>query len=266
MNHPEFYVVQDSTPATPDNHLSTDLIVPCEEPASSQSVSSSETSPKDAVTVDKSVSVVPVGAGPSTSPLSDLLVCFAMNTPSVPKRTTTRARLLTSDESLQLLEEKERKKEMEHLEKENRKKERAAKKKEREELLKKKKEEQAKKAEEKAKRADENAKKENIKRKSPTTPPATEPGSSETTAELSTEIAGPSTSSFLDRINDESINANVCCMCFVNYEDDVLEGSGADWIYCRCGRWLHEDCVEDVVKDNDGEERYCSFCVDKFTI
>ena len=269
VNHPEFHVVQDSTPATPDNHLNTDLIVPCEEPASSQSVSSNETSSKDPVTVDKSVSVVPVGAGPSTSPLSDLLVCPAMNTPSVPKRTATLARLLTSDESLQLLEEKERKKEMELLEKENRKKERAAKKKEREELLKKKKEEQAKKAQEKAKRADENAKKKTSKqskRKSPTTLPATELGSSETTAELSTEIAGPSTSSFLDRVNDESINANVCCMCFVNYEDDVLEGSGADWIYCRCGRWLHEDCVEDVVKDNDGEERYCSFCVDKFTI
>ena len=101
---------------------------------------------------------------------------------------------------------------------------------------------------------------------SPTTPPATESCSSGTTAGLSTEISGPSTGSFLDRINDESINANVCCMCFVNYEDDVLEGSGADWIYCRCGRWLHEDYVEDVVKDNDGEERYCSFYVDKFTI
>ena len=113
MNHPEFHVVQDSTPATPDNHLSTDLIVPCEEPASSQSVSSNETSPKDAITVDKSVSVVPVGAGPSTSPLSDLLVCPTINTPSVPKRTATCARLLTSDESLQLLEEKERKKAME---------------------------------------------------------------------------------------------------------------------------------------------------------
>ena len=127
MNHPEFQVVQDSTPATPDNHLSTDLIVPCEEPASSQSVSSNETSPKDAVNVGKPVSVIPVGAGSSTSPLSDLLVCPAMNTPSVPKRTTTRARLITSDESLRLLEEKERKKEMELLEKENRKKERAAK-------------------------------------------------------------------------------------------------------------------------------------------
>ena len=159
--------------------MSTDLIVPCEEPASSQSVSSNETSPKDAVTVDKSVSVVPVGAGPSTSPLSDLLVCPAMNTPSVPKRTITRVQLLTSDESLQLLEEKERKKEMELLEKENRKKERAAKKKEREGLLKKKKEEQAKKAEEKAKRADENGKKKTSKqnkRKNPTTPPATELG------------------------------------------------------------------------------------------
>ena len=30
--------------------------------------------------------------------------------------------------------------------------------------------------------------------------------------------------------------------------------------------FIHEDCVEDVVNDSDGVERYCSFCVDKYTI
>ena len=55
-------------------------------------------------------------------------------------------------------------------------------------------------------------------------------------------------------------------MCFVTYEDDVLDGAGVEWISRKCGRWLHEDCVEDVVKDNTGDECYCSFCIDKYTI
>ena len=66
--------------------------------------------------------------------------------------------------------------------------------------------------------------------------------------------------------NGDGIDANVCCMYFVHYNEDVIEGSGADWIYCKCGRWLHEDCVEDVVKDSEGVERYCSFCVDKYSV
>ena len=50
----------------------------------------------------------------------------------------------------------------------------------------------------------------------------------------------------------EVIDPNKCCMCFVNYEDDILEGAGADWIFCKCSRWLHEDYVEDI-KDSDGD-------------
>ena len=61
-------------------------------------------------------------------------------------------------------------------------------------------------------------------------------------------------------LDDESINANICSMCFVHYEDNVLDGSEADWIFCKCGRWLHEDCIEDAVKDND-DERYCSLFI-----
>ena len=34
---------------------------------------------------------------------------------------------------------------------------------------------------------------------------------------------------------NESIDSNVCCMCFGSYEDDVLDGYGADWIDCACG-------------------------------
>ena len=55
------------------------------------------------------------------------------------------------------------------------------------------------------------------------------------------------------------------CMCFVSYED-VLESAGTEWIFCKCGRWLYKDCVEDVVMDSTGEECFCSFCIDKYTI
>ena len=55
-------------------------------------------------------------------------------------------------------------------------------------------------------------------------------------------------------------------MCFGTYEDDVLEAAGAQWIYCKCGRWIDEDCVEKSVVDKDEDLRYCTFCVDKYTI
>ena len=64
---------------------------------------------------------------------------------------------------------------------------------------------------------------------------------------------------------DENIDSNVCCACFGNYEDDVLEGSGAVWISCACGRWLHEDCVERCKEDDEGNDRMCPLCVDVLT-
>ena len=66
--------------------------------------------------------------------------------------------------------------------------------------------------------------------------------------------------------DDESIDPDTCCMCLVRYEDDVLEGFGAEWINSRCGRWMHENCVEETVMDSDGQQRFCTFCVDKYTI
>ena len=86
---------------------SSDVIVPCGELTNSHSVLLNEMPPESAVTVNKPVSVL---EGPSTSPLSNLLVCPALSTSSVPKRPSTCARLLTSDESLRLFEEKEKKK------------------------------------------------------------------------------------------------------------------------------------------------------------
>lgn len=60
---------------------------------------------------------------------------------------------------------------------------------------------------------------------------------------------------------DEEIDPNVCCMCFGSY-DDLMEGAGTEWISCACGRWLHEDCGEDCILDDSGQERFCPYCVD----
>jgi len=38
---------------------------------------------------------------------------------------------------------------------------------------------------------------------------------------------------------NEEIDADRCCMCFASWHDDVIEGGGAEWIFCQCGRWLH---------------------------
>ena len=39
-----------------------------------------------------------------------------------------------------------------------------------------------------------------------------------------------------------------------------MEGAGAEWMSCACGRWLHEDSAENGVIDSSGE-RFCPFCV-----
>ena len=32
------------------------------------------------------------------------------------------------------------------------------------------------------------------------------------------------------QMSGASIDTNVCCMCFGNYKDDILDGHGAEWI------------------------------------
>jgi len=45
-------------------------------------------------------------------------------------------------------------------------------------------------------------------------------------------------------MGNEDIDLNVCCMCFQWWHD---EGGGAEWVSRKCGRWMHKDCIEDVV-------------------
>ena len=242
------------------------------------------TSSPVAGTVAQSVSTSLATATTSVSPLANYLVHLIQNTtPTAPKRSVPRARLLTSDESLALLEQKENAKKMALLEKEKRKIEQAEKKQKREEALRQRKEERARKAEEKARLQQEKAKKQPTRgrgrKKSKITDDATASVAAVTTTTAaivsttaSTVTSVPNTSIPFTTDRDttqntsEVIDPNKCCMCVVTYEDDVLDGAGVEWISCKCGRWLHEDCVEDIVKDSTGDERYCSFCIDKYTI
>ena len=54
-------------------------------------------------------------------------------------------------------------------------------------------------------------------------------------------------------VSSTGLNMSKGCMCFSNFEDDVLDGCGADWLDCACGQWLHCDCVEDCMTDRYGK-------------
>ena len=178
----------------------------------------------------------------------------------------TRARLLTSADSLSLMEEKERKKQQEQEEKEKRKKER-------EDKRKKKEEEMKKKAEERAKRLMERARKTTGGQRGKGKRKGKGKGKGKLRARQESLTASSldnlSTSDLLAapptkrrRYQDATqIDVDVCCMCFGEYGDDVLEGIGVEWIACACGRWLHVGCAESRVLDVNGCERFCPYCI-----
>ena len=56
---------------------------------------------------------------------------------------------------------------------------------------------------------------------------------------------------------DDFINADLCCVCFGSYQEDV--GTGREWLQCSCSRWIHEDCVDDEDVEQDSR-RLCPLC------
>ena len=58
-----------------------------------------------------------------------------------------------------------------------------------------------------------------------------------------------------------SIDTDVCCVCFIRYQDDVAEANGRNWIACSCGRWLHEDCALIEPEMIPTSEEFCPECV-----
>ena len=200
-----------------------------------------------------SASIVPPSAGsvlvpdsskPSSStvrsPFSDLL-----NLPSIVKAPKTgSARVLTSAQCLQLLKEKENKKRQVLEEKEKRKVEREMKKMQRELEQKHKAEERARK---KAEREEAKAKKEE--------------GRQEKIQQTKRKQA-PSTHVRPKRKKpnenvDQETNSNFCCVCFGSYEEDI--DTDREWLECCCGRWLHDDCIDEEDVDNSCN-KLCPFC------
>ena len=49
---------------------------------------------------------------------------------------------------------------------------------------------------------------------------------------------------------------NECCVWFEMYRrDDEVN----DWLQCACSRWLHEECITDIVYDKFGRELFCPY-------
>ena len=57
----------------------------------------------------------------------------------------------------------------------------------------------------------------------------------------------------------DDIDTEECCACFGQYSDDI--GTGREWLECACGRWVHEDSVENIVHDTNGKEMLCPLCL-----
>ena len=150
-----------------------------------------------------------------------------------------------------MLKEKEDKKKRE-IEEKKKKLEREERKKEREELAKKKAESRLKKAAEKSLTKKPPARKRvsqlsNHKKQQKTS--ISEPSTSEPTiTEPSTSVTKPS----------KCFTDSECCECLHTYAEDVRNGTGAEWVMCVCGRWLHEECID---YDANGSEKLCSYCV-----
>ena len=196
--------------------------------------------------------------------ISKYLVQFVPDAKPRNKETAVRisgARGLTSDKCAAILKEREEKIKKQQEEKERRKLEREQKRKEKEEQQKKKKAiaaekkalAAAKKAEKEAKKAkvskNQEGNKVNRKRR------CNDDGY-ETRKKLQKSAEGDvATSSRVATVDAE----NVCCVCFQLYQGDDED---TDWIQCACGRWLHEDCIDedDIIQDIYDRELFCPCC------
>ena len=204
----------------------------------------------------------PPTLAPSTpsSTIAKYLTTPQVATPSGRKGEPPRARLLTSAAAIEMLNEKERKKQEEIEMKERERKEREEMKKKREDEQRKKSQERVRKAEQRAKqKAEKEAQKvqrtQKAKAKVSQTTNAGAKGSDCTRTTRKAKCARTDTNCEAD------FNDSECCVCFVPYEEDQ---SGKDWVACGCGRWLHEDCADDCIIDSDGNERLCLICLNRY--
>lgn len=179
------------------------------------------------------------------------------------KKPPGRARVLTSEESLKMLEEKEAKKKEEEEAKVKRKEEREEKQKRNEAEKKRKAEERERKVEERAKKAVERQKKlaefkeKQLQRKAEKQlskkaeaglPKKAKAGKVFVTRSVGKKLATQSSSS-----GSNTDTQNDCVVCLGKYEED-LSTDGVllrEWVQCTsdmCKKWMHESCVP---KDDD---------------
>lgn len=204
-------------------------------------------------------------SGQSSSIVSKFLAPLPTRDDGGDKGKKTRARVLTRAEILAELEEKAEKKKREAKEKEKRKEERQRKKKLNEDKKRQKAEERAKKEKEKAaKKARQEKEKAEKKSKK-----AEE--KSKKAEEQSRQMAKRARKRSVTNIDPQeenvrtkkarlgdiqsNIDSNTCCACSGDYADDT--GTGREWLQCQCGRWIHEDCVEECMS----ESVICPLCL-----
>ena len=63
--------------------------------------------------------------------------------------------------------------------------------------------------------------------------------------------AGPSLQQ--EDSTEENCECPFCCGSFCQ--------DGEEWVRCACSRWVHKQCVEEIFRDVNGEERFCPFCL-----
>ena len=206
-------------------------------------------------------SLVPVFRSPNDTPpnstIAKYLVAPSLSTPISRKTQLPRARLLTSTAALEILNEKERKKQQEADLKEQ-------KRKEREEMKQKKLEEQSRKVEERTRKAEQRAKERAEREEEKARKAAEKAQKAQSKGKQPVKRTRDSTRSMfqpeqkIPRLDVDSFDESECCVCCVMYDEDQ---SGKDWVSCACGRWLHEDCAYDCVVDGEGKERLCPMCL-----
>ena len=70
--------------------------------------------------------------------------------------------------------------------------------------------------------------------------------------------------------NDEALTSDECseedcgyecCDSLGSFQQDIAEKNGVRWLRCGCGKWIHEDCIDQVATEKEGKDRLCSNCV-----
>ena len=187
--------------------------------------------------------------------ISKYLVQFVPDAKPRNKETTVRisgARVLTSDKCVAILKEREEKIKKQQEEKERRRLQREQKKKEKEEQKKKKALVAEKKALAAEKKAFSAAKKAEKEANKATKGGENQEGNKSNRKRQNNDVH--TTRTKLPRLTEDDTASsstittaeaeNVCCICFQDYQGDEED---SDWVQYACKRWLHEDCINDIV-------------------